>query len=100
MSRRSKRDEQRIRMAELPRFPAMGAASRLERGIAPSLRRANAALEAQLREYGDSPFLRVIAGELSFCRRELQIVADDVLRWADADAERYEYEYRHPSKED
>ena len=41
--------------------------------------------------------LHLLAGELGFIRRELAMVTSEIQRWADADAERYEYEYCHPS---
>lgn len=93
MSRRRKSDEVRLLYVELPRFPAMGAASRIADSVQPELARAAAAIEAQRREYGDTPFLRIAATAVELARRELSYVRDDIRRWADADAARHEYPY-------
>ena len=44
MPRRKKADEQRLYVVELPRFPAMGAASRITDNALPELARAGEAL--------------------------------------------------------
>lgn len=93
MSRRTRDDEKRLEMVELPRFAAMSAASRIRDEVLPEVQRILQAVEAQRRECGDTPFLRVIANAAEIARRDLAKVIEDILLWAERDAQRYGYPY-------